>query len=87
MRLADWFECWQAWAGAAALKRSLMLLSLLLVGCVQSDHLVRRPLRPPGQVDSLSAAGITAFGPTAAAAQLEGSKAFMKNLCRWVHTR
>lgn len=35
-----------------------------------------------GLVDSLAAAGITAFGPTAAAAQLEGSKAFMKNLCR-----
>jgi len=35
-----------------------------------------------GLVDSLSAAGITAFGPSAAAAQLEGSKAFMKDLCR-----
>lgn len=35
-----------------------------------------------GLVDSLSAAGITAFGPSAAAAQLEGSKEFMKNLCR-----
>jgi phosphoribosylamine--glycine ligase len=31
-----------------------------------------------GVVDALSAAGVTAFGPTAAAAQLEGSKAFMK---------
>ena len=35
-----------------------------------------------GLVDSLTAAGITAFGPSAAAAQLEGSKAFMKNLLR-----
>ena len=35
-----------------------------------------------GLVDSLEAAGITAFGPSAAAAKLEGSKAFMKNLCR-----
>jgi phosphoribosylamine--glycine ligase len=35
-----------------------------------------------GLVDSLSAAGITAFGPSAAAAQLEGSKAFMKNILR-----
>jgi phosphoribosylamine---glycine ligase len=35
-----------------------------------------------GLVDALSAAGITAFGPSAAAAQLEGSKAFMKNLCK-----
>eukprot|EP00890_Picochlorum_soloecismus_P006716 jgi/Picsp_1/86/NSC_00086-R1_phosphoribosylamine--glycine ligase len=35
-----------------------------------------------GLVDALSASGITAFGPTAGAAQLEGSKAFMKNLCK-----
>jgi phosphoribosylamine--glycine ligase len=35
-----------------------------------------------GLVDSLASAGITAFGPTAGAAQLEGSKAFMKNLCK-----
>jgi phosphoribosylamine--glycine ligase len=38
-----------------------------------------------GLVDALSAAGVTAFGPTAAAAQLEGSKAFMKGLCRKYH--
>ncbi|WP_169567757.1 phosphoribosylamine--glycine ligase [Sneathiella limimaris] len=35
-----------------------------------------------GLVDALKTAGIPAFGPTAAAAQLEGSKAFMKDLCR-----
>lgn len=35
-----------------------------------------------GLVDSLAAAGVTAFGPSAAAAQLEGSKAFMKGLLR-----
>ena len=34
-----------------------------------------------GLVDRLEAAGIAAFGPTAAAAILEGSKAFMKDLC------
>ena len=34
-----------------------------------------------GLVDRLRAAGIRAFGPTAAAARLEGSKAFMKELC------
>mgnify|MGYP000011757579 CR=1 FL=1 len=34
-----------------------------------------------GLVDDLGAAGIRAFGPTAAAARLEGSKAFMKDLC------
>jgi phosphoribosylamine--glycine ligase len=34
-----------------------------------------------GLVDRLEAAGIRAFGPSAAAARLEGSKAFMKALC------
>lgn len=35
-----------------------------------------------GLVDRLAAAGIAAFGPTAAAARLEGSKLFTKELCR-----
>ncbi len=34
-----------------------------------------------GLVDALRAAGIRAFGPTAAAARLEGSKGFTKALC------
>ncbi|SDR62216.1 phosphoribosylamine--glycine ligase [Rhizobiales bacterium GAS113] len=34
-----------------------------------------------GIVDDLEAAGIAAFGPSKAAAQLEGSKAFTKELC------
>ncbi len=34
-----------------------------------------------GLVDRLEAAGIRAFGPTAAAARLEGSKSFMKAFC------
>jgi phosphoribosylamine---glycine ligase len=34
-----------------------------------------------GLVDDLTAAGIAAFGPTRAAAQLEGSKGFTKDLC------
>ena len=34
-----------------------------------------------GLVDRLDAAGVKAFGPTAAAARLEGSKAFAKDLC------
>lgn len=34
-----------------------------------------------GLVDTLVAAGIPAFGPSAAAARLEGSKAFTKELC------
>jgi phosphoribosylamine--glycine ligase len=35
-----------------------------------------------GIVDDLEAAGIKTFGPTKAAAQLEGSKGFTKDLCR-----
>src|SRR6202049_5014144 len=35
-----------------------------------------------GIVDDLSASGIKAFGPSKAAAQLEGSKGFTKDLCR-----
>ena len=35
-----------------------------------------------GIVDDLTAAGIKAFGPTKAAAQLESSKGFTKDLCR-----
>jgi phosphoribosylamine---glycine ligase len=35
-----------------------------------------------GAVDALEAAGIAAFGPSAAAAELEGSKAFAKELMR-----
>ncbi|EFN58527.1 hypothetical protein CHLNCDRAFT_34136 [Chlorella variabilis] len=48
------------------------------------DFVMVGPEQPlvEGMVDALTAAGITAFGPTAAAAQLEGSKAFMKNICR-----
>jgi len=35
-----------------------------------------------GVADALSTAGIAVFGPSAAAAQLEGSKGFTKDLCR-----
>jgi phosphoribosylamine--glycine ligase len=35
-----------------------------------------------GLVDALAARGIRAFGPSKAAAQLEGSKAFMKRFCK-----
>ena len=35
-----------------------------------------------GLVDALEAQGISAFGPSKAAARLEGSKAFMKELCK-----
>jgi phosphoribosylamine---glycine ligase len=47
------------------------------------DFVVVGPEAPlvAGLVDRLEAAGIRAFGPNAAAARLEGSKGFMKDLC------
>ena len=47
------------------------------------DFVVVGPEAPlvAGLVDRLEVAGIKAFGPSAAAAALEGSKAFMKDLC------
>ena len=47
------------------------------------DFVVVGPEAPlvAGLVDALEGAGIAAFGPSAAAAALEGSKAFMKDLC------
>ena len=48
------------------------------------DFVVVGPEAPlvAGLVDVLEAAGIKAFGPTKAAARLEGSKGFTKDLCR-----
>jgi phosphoribosylamine--glycine ligase len=48
------------------------------------DFVVVGPEAPlvAGIVDDLEAAGIKAFGPSAKAAQLEGSKGFTKDLCR-----
>jgi len=48
------------------------------------DFVVVGPEGPlcAGLVDDLTAAGIRAFGPSKAAARLEGSKGFTKDLCR-----
>ncbi len=48
------------------------------------DFVVVGPEAPlvAGIADDLSAAGLKVFGPSRAAAQLEGSKAFTKDLCR-----
>jgi phosphoribosylamine--glycine ligase len=48
------------------------------------DLVVVGPENPlvAGIVDDLEAAGVKAFGPSRAAARLEGSKAFTKDLCR-----
>ena len=57
----------------------------LLAFCKKAaiDFVVVGPEAPlvGGLVDALEAEGIAAFGPTAAAAALEGSKAFMKDFC------
>jgi phosphoribosylamine--glycine ligase len=57
----------------------------LIAFCKQAaiDLVVVGPEAPlvAGLVDALEAAGIAAFGPNAAAAALEGSKGFMKDLC------
>jgi phosphoribosylamine--glycine ligase len=47
------------------------------------DFVVVGPEGPlvAGLIDELAAAGVQAFGPSRAAAQLEGSKAFTKELC------
>src|ERR1700751_129349 len=49
----------------------------------QIDFVVAGPEAPLvlGLVDTLEAEGIPAFGPSAAAAVLEGSKAYAKDLC------
>ncbi len=57
-----------------------------LVAFVQKeaiDYVVVGPEAPLvlGLVDRLAAIGVKAFGPSAAAAQLEGSKGFTKDLC------
>jgi phosphoribosylamine--glycine ligase len=53
----------------------------------KADLVVVGPEAPlcEGVVDALGAAGILAFGPTRAAAQLEGSKAFMKRFAAKHH--
>ena len=56
---------------------------LALAGEIAPDLVVVGPEAPlvAGLVDRLTAAGHAAFGPTAAAAQLEGSKAFAREAC------
>src|SRR5262252_5566821 len=51
--------------------------------CELFDFVIAGPEAPLvlGLVDALEAEGIAAFGPSAAAAALEGSKSFAKDLC------
>lgn len=56
---------------------------LALAQSLEIDLVVIGPEAPlvAGLADQLEAAGITAFGPSAAAAQLEGSKDFARQIC------
>lgn len=66
------------------LLRGLLQPARVLCREKRVDFVLVGPEQPlvEGLVDALAAAGLPAFGPTAAAAALEGSKAFMKALCR-----
>ncbi|MBK8174375.1 MAG: phosphoribosylamine--glycine ligase [Rhodospirillales bacterium] len=76
-------------AGIAEIAQCLDVASDDVAGLVQLardenvDFVVVGPEAPlvAGLVDQLEAEGILAFGPRAAAAAIEGSKGFMKDLC------
>ncbi|MGE0723429.1 MAG: phosphoribosylamine--glycine ligase [Alphaproteobacteria bacterium] len=88
--LCDALYCAPGNAGIAAEATCVAIDAMDLDGIVawagreRIDFVVVGPEAPlvAGLVDRLEAAGIRAFGPTAAAARLEGSKAFMKDLAQ-----
>jgi phosphoribosylamine--glycine ligase len=77
-------------AGTALVARNANVAASDVPGLVELarservDLVVVGPEQPltVGLVDALEAAGIRAFGPSRAAARLEGSKAFMKQVCK-----
>jgi phosphoribosylamine--glycine ligase len=88
--LCDALYCAPGNAGIAELATCLAVAAEDVEGLVgvaraeRIDLVVIGPEAPlvAGLADRLEQAGIPAFGPTAAAAQIEGSKVFMKELCR-----
>jgi phosphoribosylamine--glycine ligase len=88
--LCDALYCAPGNAGIAELATCVPVAAEDVEGIVELareeriDLVVIGPEAPlvAGLADRLEAAGIPAFGPTAAAAQLEGSKVFMKQLSR-----
>jgi phosphoribosylamine---glycine ligase len=88
--LVDQLYCAPGNAGIAREARCVDLdlanHAALIAFCKQNqiDLVVVGPEAPlvAGVVDDLEAAGIKTFGPCKAAAQLEGSKAFTKEICR-----
>ncbi len=88
--LANWLFCAPGNAGIAR-EAQCVDLDIADHGAViefcrdqQVDFVVVGPEGPlcAGIVDDLESAGIKAFGPSRAAARLEGSKGFTKDLCR-----
>src|ERR1700704_6439228 len=88
--LADRFICAPGNAGIAR-EAECVALDITdhaaVIACCKAnkiDFVVVGPEAPlvAGVVDDLEAAGIKTFGPTKAAAELEGSKGFTKDLCR-----
>ena len=71
---------------AECIQGDVMAFNYIISFCQKQkiDFVVVGPEAPlvGGLIDKLEASNIAAFGPSAAAAQLEGSKAFMKDLCR-----
>ena len=86
----DWIGCAPGNAGTAELAENLSFdtsdHAAVLQACVehQVDLVVVGPEAPlvAGLPDALRAAGLAVFGPDAAAAQLEGSKAFAKDFMK-----
>ena len=72
------------WAECVAIDPCDPAASSTLGRAASIDLVVVGPEAPlvAGVADALRAAGIAVFGPSAAAAQLEGSKGFTKDLCR-----
>lgn len=87
--LCDRLYCAPGNAGIASVAECLPVAADDIEGIVTLasekaiDFVVVGPEQPlvSGLVDRLTAAGVKAFGPSAAAAALEGSKSFMKGLC------
>ena len=72
------------WAGLVAIDPCDPAAIVRLARAKAIDLVVVGPEAPlvAGVADALRDAGIAVFGPSAAAAQLEGSKGFTKDLCR-----